>query len=278
MLQGQFYFRLLLIIGLGLIYVKTMMRMGQYKPAEETKKKSNAMKVTSGIFVFLGLLSGGVGICLMPQINHPTEMIEPSISPNGIIRSYGNFPIWGYATFAQYQVINFISNCMVSLGVGAYFLFYRKSHSVWWKKVLKFIYGLLLSVFYVTATDFHYFDMYEWPRLILFCIMAFYVSKRIEKTLPSATTSPESICDMPDITSEQKGNTIIEKENETRFMPKEITEVINEIDENPDTTETELSENSAPQETPTYRFCRYCGKKLDYECIKYCKHCGKPID
>lgn len=26
------------------------------------------------------------------------------------------------------------------------------------------------------------------------------------------------------------------------------------------------------------RFCRTCGKEIDYESVKYCKYCGKPID
>jgi predicted amidophosphoribosyltransferase len=25
-------------------------------------------------------------------------------------------------------------------------------------------------------------------------------------------------------------------------------------------------------------YCRYCGRKIDYERGTYCKHCGKPID
>ena len=277
MLQEQFYFRLLLIIGLGIIYVRTMMTMGQYKPVEEIKKKNIIMKIIGSVFSLFGLFGGFVCIYILTQIQHPTEMILPTISPDGIIRSSAQQPIWGYATFAQQQIISYMSNCMLSLGLGAYFLFYRKSDSKWWQKILKFVYGLLLYTFYVSATNFHYFDIYEWIPFILFCIMSFYVNKR--KRLPPVTTSQEAKCGIPNITIEPEKDTTTDKENEMRFMPKEMVEEVVDVNEinDADAIETENPESPIHQATPVYSFCRYCGKKIDYEGIKYCKHCGKLI-
>ena len=277
MIERQFYFRLLLIIAFGVIYAKTMMTMGQYKPTEETKKKNVIMIIIGSIFTVLALFEGFMGTYLITQVQHPTEIML-SISPNSIIRRQD--PFWGYPTFAQQQIISYITNCMTSLGLGAYFLFFRKSNSKWWKKILKFIYGLLFYAFYVTATDFHYFDAWELYRPIIFGFMTFFVSLRLkmsrdeasyyQKTINDNTIVNDSTDNMP----EQK-EIIPAKEDDSRFMPKGNEEEIIEITE---LTEKDKPEIIVSQATPVYKFCRYCGKMIDYEGVKYCKHCGKPID
>lgn len=183
MLQEQFYYRLLLIIGFGIIYVKTMMKMAQYKPAEEVKNKNVVMKVVGGLFVLLAIFEAITGIYLVSQVEHPTQMIDFIPNPNRIVRPSSSHIVWGYATTAQWQIISQMSNAMTSLGWAAYFLFYRKSASTWWKKVQKFIFALLLSIFYYSATDFHYFDIWEWIAPGLFGIMTYIVEFRVKKSM-----------------------------------------------------------------------------------------------
>ena len=277
MLQEQFYYRLLLIVAFGFIYVQTMMKMALYKPVAGTKKYL-AMKIVGGIFILLALFEGAMGIYLLTQVQHPTEMIFPPIPPDGIIRLYD--PVWGYVTTPQWQVASLISNTMTSLGWGTYFFFYRKSQSKWWNKIFKFLYAVLLYGFYLKATDFHYFDIWEWLPLILFSIMAIVVNMKARQSNKVVTPKevPNSNSDFA-IKSEEEAIPV--QNDEARFIPKVLDEGVNEP---LSTFDKEDLKESVPlitqevEEKPAYRFCRYCGKRIDYEGVKYCKHCGKPLD
>lgn len=279
MLQEQFYYRLLLIVAFGFIYVKTMMKMALYKPAEEAKKNM-VMMIIGGIFILLALFEGGMGIYLLTQVQHPTEMIDFIPTPNQIVRPSSTHIIWGHVTDAQWHVVSMITNTMTSLGIGAYFIFFRKSVSKWWEKVLKFLFGALLYAFYVSATDFHYFDMWElWPP-VLFCIMVFVVNMKAKQSR-KVVTPKEVIGNNTDFATEQAEEAIPSQDDETRFMPKALDEEVNEPLSIFDKEELKESMPQITQEVekkPVYRFCRYCGKKIDYEGVKYCKHCGKPLD
>lgn len=279
MLQEQFYYRLLLIVAFGFIYVMTMMKMALYKPAEETKKKNLVMMIVGGIFILLALFEGGMGIYLLTQVQHPTEMIFPPISPDGIIRLTD--PIWGYVTTPQWQVVSLISNTMTSLGWGAYFVFYCKSKTKWWNKMLKFLYAVLLYGFYLKASDLHYFDIWEWLPVIFFAIMSFYVYTRAKSSeaKPVAISQEAPTVNM-DLQSEGAEIKLI-SEDKSRFMPKLEDDREKEVET---TLVTDDFKDPEPQivqqieEKPVYKFCRYCGKEIDYEGVKYCKHCGKPLD
>ena len=277
MLQEQFLYRLLLIVALGFVYIRTMMKMGLYQPAEE-QKKYTIMKVIGYIFLLLALFEGVMGIYLITQVQHPSEMSIPPISPDGIIRM--SDPIWGYVTTQQQYVVTFIVNTMISLGLGAYFLFYQKSNSTWWKKILKILFGLLFYGFYLKATDFHYFDIWEFLPLLLFVLMSSYVvmkAKRSDKVI----SPQEVLCDKPDFKEEMEEEEVSRQEDKTRYMPKNladnVSEPINTVSHE-DTTTLDCQIIQQDEEKPVYMFCRYCGKKIDYEGVKYCKHCGKPLD
>ena len=280
MLQEQFYYRLLLIVAFGFIYVKTMMKMALYKPEKETKKKNLVMKIVGGIFILLALFEGGMGIYLLTQVQHPTEMIDFIPTPNQIVRPSSTHIIWGYVTDAQWHIVSMITNTMTSLGLGAYFFFYRKSVSKWWEKVLKFLFGALLYAFYVNATDFHYFDLWELWRPVLFCIMVFVVNMKAKQS-KKVVTPQEALGNDSVFAANLAGETIPSQDDETRFMPKVLDEEVNESLHTFDKEEPKESVSQIIQEgeeKPVYRFCRYCGKKIDYEGVKYCKHCGKPLD
>ena len=277
MLQEQFYYRLLLIVAFGFIYVQTMMKMAQYKPAENSKSKNVVMKIIGGFFILLAIFFAVGGVYLITQVHHPTKMILPPISPDGIIRLKD--PVWGYVTTPQSQVVLLFSYTMIMLGIGAYFFLYRKSISKWWKKVLKFLFGVLLYSFYFTATNFHYFDIWEFLPLILFCIMAFVVNMKARQS-SKVVTPKKVLCSNSDLAIESEKESIPAQDDETRFMPKALDE---EVCESLSTFDREELKESVPQiiqeveEKPVCRFCRYCGKRIDYEGVKYCKHCGKPL-
>ena len=278
MLQEQFYYRLLLIIGFGIIYVKTMMKMAQYKPAEEATSKHVVMKVVGGLFVLLAIFEAVMGVYLITQVQHPTEMITFVPNPNQIVRPSSSHIIWGYTTTAQWQIISQISNAMTSLGWGAYFLFYRKSASVWWKKVLKFVFALLFCMFYYSATDFHYFDSWEWIVPGLFAIMVWIVRFRVKKSLRQKVITPQEVLESHPIEEPVETESSNQQEDVTRFMPQPATENTSAIETKSESDRMAAEEKIKVEETSVHRYCRYCGKKIDYEGVKFCKHCGKPID
>ena len=278
MLQEQFYYRLLLIIGFGIIYVKTMMKMAQYNPAEATTSKNVVMKVVGGLFVLLAIFEAVMGVYLITQVQHPTEMIKFVPNPNQIVRPSSSHIVWGYTTTAQWQIISQISNAMTSLGWGAYFLFYRKSVSTWWKKVLKFVFALLLCMFYYSATDFHYFDSWEWIAPGLFGVMVWIVGHRVKKSLQKKIVTPQEALESHPIEEPVETESSNQQEDVTRFMPQPTTESTSATETKQESDRVEAEEKIKVKETPLHRYCRYYGKQIDYDGVKFCKHCGKPID
>ena len=277
MLQEQFYYRLLLIIGFGIIYVKTMIKMAQYKP-DDTKRRNVVMRVLGGLLVLLAVFESVMGVYYITQIEHPTQMIDLIPNPNQIVRPSSSHIVWGYVTTAQWLVVSQISNAMTSLGWAAYFLFYRKSATTWWKKVLKFVFAVLLSIFYYSATDFHYFDFWEWIAPGLFGIMAYFVEMRVKKSLRKIVATPQEVLESHPIEGPDEIDLETKQEDEARFMPQTISGNVTESEDMLKEEKTEVDNKPIEVDRPSYKFCRYCGKQIDYEGVKYCKHCGKPID
>lgn len=279
MLQEQFYFRILLIIVLGVVYVWTMVKMAQYKPNELANQRNIIMKVFGGLFLLLGIVEAGLGVYFLTQVTHPSEMLIPLISPDGIYRSSSSTVYWGYVTAPQRQVILMITNAMTSIGWAAYFLFFKRSSSKWWKKILKFLFGSLLYAFYIKSSDFHYFDIWELLPLIFYISMVIFVNERVKKSLKTKELIPNIDKEKMDISSDapETDNT---KEEISQYMPKAVSEEVNEINSLP-LPQNEETKEEMPTETKTSseanNFCRYCGKRIDYDRVKYCKYCGKLI-
>ena len=276
MLQEQFYYRLLLIIGVGIIYVKAMMKMAQYKPVAEVRSKNIVMKVIGGFFILLAIFEAALGVYLTTQVQHPTQMIDFVPNPNQIVRPSSSHVVWGYVTSAQWQIVSQISNAMTSLGWGAYFLFYRKSNSTWWKKILKFLFAVLLCIFFYSATDFHYFDYWEWLPIVLFGIMTYIVDLRVKKSLKEKVVTPKEVLDGLSFEETQETVQTNSSEDDSRFMPPMPADEVAK----PEVPKAERPEKEQPvvAEASGYKYCRYCGNKIDYEGVKFCKHCGKPIN
>ena len=236
------------------------------------------MRVLGGLLVLLAVFESVMGVYYITQIEHPTQMIDLIPNPNQIVRPSSSHIVWGYVTTAQWLVVSQISNAMTSLGWAAYFLFYRKSATTWWKKVLKFVFAVLLSIFYYSATDFHYFDFWEWIAPGLFGIMAYFVEMRVKKSLRKIVATPQEVLESHPIEGPDEIDLETKQEDEARFMPQTISGNVTASEDMLKEEKTEVDNKPIEVDRTSYKFCRYCGKQIDYEGVKYCKHCGKPID
>ena len=91
-----------------------MIKMAQYKP-DDTKSRNVVMKVLGGLFILLAVFESVMGVYLITQIEHPTQMIDFIPNPNQIVRPSSSHIVWGYVTTAQWHVVSQISNAMTSL-------------------------------------------------------------------------------------------------------------------------------------------------------------------
>ena len=174
MLQNQFYLRLILLIAVGILFVKAFMNMARRNSKEIEPQRHIVLKIFGAFFAVIGVIMGIIGVYSITQITFPQEAIEPYISQNMILRPSSQKMYWGYATMPQLHCINMITNFFWMFALSAYCFFYRSSHSKWYAKIGKIVFCVLFYMFYFSATDFHYFDFYEWMAPVLFAIMAFF--------------------------------------------------------------------------------------------------------
>lgn len=171
MLEGQFYLRLLLIAIIGITFVFTMAHLGKRNPMEESNEKHLVAKTLGGVFLFFSVIGGIIGIIFLSSVKFPTIMVEPPIHSNTIVRSPDVDLLWGYPTKVQLDVIVSITNAFMFLALAAYCFCFKRSASIWWKKILKVIYILILYTISYSVTDFHYFDKYEIVPLVILIVM-----------------------------------------------------------------------------------------------------------
>ena len=181
MLQDQFIKRLLLINVFGVIYIYTMMKMASYNSVETTPQKHIVLKIIGSIIIIGGIMCLIMGIFLLMQVQYPERTIDFSYSVNQIVRTSDKYVIWGYPTSEQNHAIMSITNVFSSIALAAYCFLYKKSDRTWWKRILRFFYGLLMYAFYCSATNFHYFDTTEMVAPGLFCLMAGHTLKKVKK-------------------------------------------------------------------------------------------------
>lgn len=160
-----------------------MMKMAEYKPANHVEKKHFVMRLIGGVFILIGVISGYWFFNQISQIVHPESMIEDTFNKYQIHRQSSSQIVWGYPTPQQRTVIAMLTNAMTFLGIGAYFCLYLESATSRWKKLMKFFFALLFVLSYHSATDFHYFDFWEWIPIVMFGIMAYIVKRRYKKSL-----------------------------------------------------------------------------------------------
>ena len=302
--QNQFYMRLMLIIAAGIVYVYAYMNMAKRNDKETPQKRHLVLKILGIIFAFIGILSGIMGLYFFSQIIFPQEAIEPYISPNMIVRPSYQTMYWGYPTMEQSQCLSLVSSAFEGLALSAYCLHFKSSNSKWYNKIGKIVFCVFYYLFYASATNFHYFDFYEWIAPALFLIMTFFAfqekSEKAIKIIPKANSitinSSDTLSNIDQSThipSQINEIDIIKDANSDDSkdkLPKEFDKERNLVQE-PSLEDSDIesstfgtimkpnsmSEKERNTHNPnhTIQYCRYCGGKVNYQSDKYCKHCGK---
>lgn len=181
MLKVQFYIRLVLIIAVGVLYVKAYMNMAKSNSKETEPKRRIALKILGGIWAILGVFATFIGVSTITQITFPQEAIGPHVTSHMIFRPLSQTMYWGYATMVQSSCISLITFSFMCFALSAYCFFYKSSHSKWYTKIGKIVFCICYYMFYASATDFHYFDFYEWMAPVLFAIMTFFALRNKKK-------------------------------------------------------------------------------------------------
>lgn len=293
MLQDQFINRLLLIVVFGVVYINTMMKMASCNSVETTPQKHSVLKIIGFINALLGIICLIAGMFWLMQVEYPEQTIDISYSVNQIVRTSDKYVVWGYPTSEQNLAIIGITNVFSSLALAAYCFFYKKSDRKWYKKVGRFFYCLLMYAFYCSATNFHYFDAAELVAPGLFCLMAGHAlikANKLNKQKIQLANQDRiaAIHKIMDKKLETETNT--DKEENMRYMPQNNELDINKSNEESEVLSTDISaqtsilqvEQDKKDDTSTdvakaVKYCRHCGRKIDYDSSLYCKYCGKEL-
>ena len=290
MLQDQFISRLLLIVVFGIAYIYTMMKMASCNSVETSPQKHIILKILGGINVLFGVSCLVMGVFWLTQVQYPEQTIDFSYSANQIVRTSDKYVVWGYPTSEQNRAIMGITNIFSSLALAAYCFYYKKSDRKWWQKILRFFYGLLMYAFYCSATNFHYFDATEFVAPGLFCLMLGYAlikAKKLNKQ--KIQLADQKRIDAIHKMMDEKFGGEDQTEDEVQFIPqnegfkmngsdKESKEPL--TDDVSARTSLPHTEQNKKEETPSMdvvKYCRHCGKKVDYDSSTYCKYCGKEL-
>ncbi len=267
-----------------------MMKMASCNSVETSPQKHIIFKIIGGINILLAISCLATGIYWLTQVQYPDQTIDFSYSANQIVRTSDKYVVWGYTTSEQSRAIMGITNVFSSLALAAYCFFYKKSDRKWWKKILRFFYGLLMYAFYCSATNFHYFDAMEMVAPGIFCLMLGYAlikAKKLNKQ--KIQLADQKRIDAIHKMMDEKFGEEDQTEDEARFMPqnegfnmngsdKESKEPL--TDDVSARTSLPHTEQNKKEETPSMdvvKYCRHCGKKVDYDSSTYCKYCGKEL-
>ncbi len=138
-----------------------MTKMASSNSAETTPQKHVALKIVGSICLLLSVANLIWGINLLSQVQFPEQ-----------INIYGFYePARRYPTYEQNQIITCIGHVFSGLAWASYCFFFRASDRKVWKKILIFIYGLLMYVFYCSSIKFQEFGAKEGVAMGLFIIM-----------------------------------------------------------------------------------------------------------
>ena len=168
MTKEDFYFRLVLNVLVGVMYVYALYRMARHTELNEPPTKKTFTKVFGCLFVVLGVIFSIAAISFMPHILYPSEALK---GYDAIVRPSSAYLYWGYPTAPQSLILTTILNSFLLFGIGGYCLAYMKTANSWWKKTGQFVLGFLLSIVMYSATNFHYFDVYEFIAPALFLVL-----------------------------------------------------------------------------------------------------------
>ena len=307
----------MLLFAVGIVYVKAYMNMAKRNSKESEPERHLILKILGGFWAVMAVIMGCMGVYMITQISFPQEAIGPFISPNMIVRSPYQTMYWGYATFPQSQCISVISGVFEFLALSAYCFLFKSSRSKWYGKLGKIVFCILFYMFFASATDFHYFDLYEWTAPVLFAIMAFFAlrNKQEESTESIVVENKKECFDTAPISIEENNDRTSNVGDDSKYMPRidveqnvlsksdeDLQEIennqlpesiaaekpsVNEVEQVDSLIENEYTAKIQDVENPAIleqvnseqviKFCRHCGGKLDYQSDKFCKHCGKQL-
>ena len=228
MLESQFYSRIVMIALFGILFIFSMLKKGKKNSIENPPEKHVGLKVLSGVFLVLSLVSLAAGILTITNIQFPEQMIKQPITPNMIVRSTSATQYWGYPTSTQNMALMHISSVFASLAFAAYFAVFRKSGTNGWQKFLKVVGIVLMYMFFASATDLHYFDMYELFAPIGFLILAFIGILGGNKAVVAEAANEV-----------QEQHVVLEKESDSQYMPTDLS-VSDASESTIETTDVEL--------------------------------------
>lgn len=279
MFEGQFYIRLILNVIVGIMFAYALYKMAQHNNQETMPLSHKAMHVFGWIFIGLSVLCLCICIYYLTLVDFPQQLRGPFIGPNTIIRSTSAVFYWGYPTLIQNSTLTMALATFDFLGIGAYFLYFKSSHSKWWKKVLKFFVVLLLYAFMASATNFHYFDFPEFISPILYFILWVVIVNRkdmpiqsdrngiefvkeeqldiLAKSFSGVSIDDSVVCLSSEEASNENQGTIVDKATPCPPLGEEKV----------DTVPTQ----------PDMQFCRHCGKKIEAD-SSFCKYCGNSLN
>lgn len=256
MLEGQFYGRLLLNLIVGILFIVAMNRMACHNSCETVPQRHVALKVLGWICMVFAALFAAAFVYFLTKVQFPSEMVVPYLDPSGIIRSSAQRVIWGYPTVTQNTVLTELLATCDAIGFALYFLRFRSSCSSIWKKIMKFMTVLFLYVFMASASNFHYFDIWEFVPAALFLLLWVLIMTRQEKPATPPAYVPEPAPEP---------------------VPAEEPEPVSdpEPDPEPEPVEEPIAEAATPA-PDGLMYCRHCGKLIEAD-SKFCKHCGRNL-
>ena len=270
MTEEQFYIRLILNVIVGIMFAYALYKMAKHNNQETTPMPHKVMHVIGWIFIGLSVLCLCTCIYNLTLVDFPQQLIGPFFGPNTIIRSSSAVFYWGYPTLIQNSTLTMAMGTFDVLGIGAYFLYFKSSHSKWWKKVLKFFVVLLLYAFMASATNFHYFDFPEFVAPILFVILWLIIVNRKDKPITSVRKDINTV-------KKEQLDTLVESFSGDR---DECLKSSDTSFENPKTIDSFIpfmnDKEKAILTHPAMQFCRHCGKKVEIDST-FCKYCGGKI-
>lgn len=283
MFEDQFYSRLILNIIVGIMFVYALYNMARHNNHDVGPQNHRVMHVFGWVFSALSALSFCLCIVFLISIDFPSQLYGPFISSNEIIRPSSSVFIWGYPTPIQNSVLTMALSTFGFLGFGVYFIYFKKSDSSSWKKVLKFLAVVLLYTFMASATNFHYFDAPEFVAPVFFLVLWLIIVKRKGKDIKADNTGI-----IKNQNGEQQPYTPITEQIDTDIdnpIQVSIKEDILKLNNDEDAMRTNqesihkssfvaINHNEAASEG--LQFCRFCGAKIEVDSV-FCKQCGKRL-
>ena len=190
----------------------------------------------------------------------------------------------------QLKIFSMITCAFEYFALSAYCFLYKSSSSKWYTKIGKVLFCILFYGFYASATDFHFFDIYEWTAPVLFSIMAFF-ALRNKTNKQTEIVQDIDICESDETTTTPEDSNDIEQtcsnegtENKYEALREDITQEASNKDlsteipqKNISISQEKLSDYDETSSTieSAVKYCRHCGKKVDYAGGRFCKYCGK---